>query len=438
MRAPLPVRCDPNEVAGRGQGVHELWPRAHLLLVRRDLRRRAVRPQSPQGLDESPYHSEGKTLREELADIPKGARAADKVRVRAFLGLADGQGHAKGMSVDELADLIRDNGWRSRKPLLEAAAADRTERPALYEAVLRFGAKRLDEVINMVWELEGDDLEPSGCRVAKLRDAALRMPCVCGGQWRPAAERLLQIQGLDSAAFRSVVVRALRWGRRKSTNVLIVGEPDGGKSFLLKPLGRIFKSFIRRGQSENFALQGVHGHEICLLQDVRYESFGLPWDDWLAWGEGEEVTVKMPRSHFAESKKYTGTAPLFATMADLFSYPITEARKHGRNVEKENRQFNSRWAIVRFRNEIPVEERNVALEACGRCAAEWYAEVSSRVLAEGPPAEVTDDTLRTSAAIAAAMDPTNAFEQLRDLIAWRQQGLLADDEFHNAKKKFGL
>ena len=107
-------------------------------------------------------------------------------------------------------------------------------------------------------------------------------------------------------------------------------------------------------------------------------------------------------------------------------------------------QFNSRWATVRFRNEIPLAERNVSLEACGRCAAEWYAEVASRVLAEGPPAKVTDDALRlsaataTAAAAATAVNPTNAFEQLRDLIAWRQQGLLTDDEFHNAKKKFGL
>jgi hypothetical protein len=33
-------------------------------------------------IDRNPYHSEGKTLREELADIPRGARAVDKERVR--------------------------------------------------------------------------------------------------------------------------------------------------------------------------------------------------------------------------------------------------------------------------------------------------------------------------------------------------------------------
>ena len=271
-------------------------------------------------LDKDPYHSEGRTLREELADIPKGARKVDKDRVRSYLGLAapaGGKAPACGLSLDDLAEMIRTNNWQARQQLLDAAGAQRRQgAPALYETVLRMGAKRLDEMITTVRAMEGDDLEPTGCRVQKLLDAAVALPCCCGGQWRSAAERLLQIQCLDSVAVRSAVVRGLRWGRNKWTNVLIVGEPDAGKSFILRPLGKIFKTFIRRGQNETFALQGVNGNDICLLQDVRYESFGLPWDDWLAWGEGEDVTVKLPRNHFAESIEYKGTAPLFATMAN--------------------------------------------------------------------------------------------------------------------------
>eukprot|EP00974_Lingulodinium_polyedra_P041173 3955691-Lingulodinium_polyedra.AAC.1 len=75
----------------------------------------------------------------------------------------------------------------------------------------------------------------------------------------------------------------------KEVNILIVGAPDAGKSFIIKPLANIFKTFIRRGQRETFPLQGIHGNDICLLQDVRYETFGLPWDDWLAWAGGEAV-----------------------------------------------------------------------------------------------------------------------------------------------------
>ena len=257
-------------------------------------------------LDKDPYHSQGKTLREELADIPKGARVADKQRVSDYLGMGQrgrsGKTQVKGMGIDEFAELVRTNEWRTKRAVFEAAGSTRETSPALYETVLRWGGKRIDEVLGTVWEMEGDDLEPTGCRVQALLSAARSMPCTCGGQWQRAADRLMDIQGLDSVAVRSAIVRALRWGRHKGVNVLIVGEPDGGKSFILKPLGNIFKTFIRRGQNETFSLQGIHGSEICLLQDVRYETFGLPWDDWLAWGEGEKLTIRLPRNHFTESK----------------------------------------------------------------------------------------------------------------------------------------
>ena len=187
-------------------------------------------------------------------------------------------------------------------------------------------------------------------------------------------------QHIDSVEFRAVVLKALRQGRAKGSNVVICGEPDGGKSFVLKPFGRIFQAFVTRGQTENFPLQGLHGSEICLLQDVRFESFGLPWDDWLRWGEGEDMMVKLPRCTFEASRLYKGTAPLFATMADLFSYPLVEARMTGHLVERENRQWQSRWHIVTFRFDIPVGRRNSTIKPCAKYAAGWY-------LAAEPPGE---------------------------------------------------
>jgi hypothetical protein len=130
-------------------------------------------------------------------------------------------------------------------------------------------------------------------------------------------------------------------------------------------------------------LQGIHGKEVCILQDARFESFGLPWDDWLRWGESETVMVKMPRNTHKTSVPYTGTAPLFATMADLFSYPLDEAKKFGRSVEKENRQWRSRWRLVRFDNAIPEYMRDAKFKPCMHCAATWY------LAAEGPVAVAT-------------------------------------------------
>ena len=81
---------------------------------------------------------------------------------------------------------------------------------------------------------------------------------------------------MDSVLFSAAILRALRLGRQNRVNILIHGAGDGGKSFLLRPLGNIFRAFLRRGQCDWYPLQGIHEAQLCLLQDVRYETFGLP------------------------------------------------------------------------------------------------------------------------------------------------------------------
>ena len=78
-----------------------------------------------------------------------------------------------------------------------------------------------------------------------------------------------------------------------------------------------------------------------------------------SWGEGEKFKVRLPRNNFTASKLYTGTAPLFATMADLFSYPLDKSKKTGRNTARENNQFAERWSVVRFRPLHVVSRRAV-------------------------------------------------------------------------------
>ena len=424
-------------------------------------------------IDRQPWHSDGKTMREELADMPKGVRQSEKVRVRAYLGLATASTASKfkGLSPDEFAEMVRGHEWRSRDEVLGAARDTRASAPALYEHVLRMGRQRLDESLEWIWEMEGSAGELDVDRLAKLLAVADTATCECGGRWTPAAERLLQLQGISSEKFRSVIVRALRWGRCKWVNPLIVGEPDSGKSFLIRPIAKIFKAFIRRGQKETFPLQGLHGSEVCVLQDIRYESFGLPWDDWLTWGEGEDIMVRLPRCTFAEGKMYKGRAPLLSTMADLFTYPIPEARQTGRSIERENYQFRERWAIVPFRHPVPEDERDPTLVPCAKCSAQWYGAAVDAVRAAGPPARVTETWLRSAVPFTLPVQsvappavcpatgspassssanggaasqggiaprPPDYIEQVASLIDLYRQGLISNADFWQVRQSRGL
>ena len=203
-------------------------------------------------------------------------------------------------------------------------------------------------------------------------------------------------------------------------------------------------------------MQGIHGTEICLLQDVRYDSFGLPWDDWLAWAEGEAVMVRLPRNHYTESKPYTGTAPLFATMADAFSYPIQEARQTGRNIARENGQFHSRWNVITYPNPIPQSERDPSLDPCAHCGAQWYQTSAAmeatdfQVHAARPVVTVQRAApsfpSSSSGAAPSVLTPSalpfpardELWGRLTELMRWHADGRLSDTEFAAAKALLGL
>lgn len=209
---------------------------------------------------------------------------------------------------------------------------------------------------------------------------------------------------------------------------------------------------------------------------MRYESFGVSWDTWLRWGEGETVAIKLPRNSYKESAKYKGTAPIFASMASLFQYPLTEAKKFQRDVEYENGQFRTRWDIVRFNCAIPVAERDVTIKPCGKCGAEWFAAVlppkrrltrkqapvapdagfdrapKRRLNGKQKPAgaatfksDTVSSSVRTQSALPCVATPAFApasaastWSRFQQLMAWQAGGLLTQQEFANAKRMLGL
>ena len=100
----------------------------------------------------------------------------------------------------------------------------------------------------------------------------------------------------------------------------------------------------------------------------------------------------------------------------------------------ENKQFRSRWAIIKFQHEIPVPERDVTIEPCPCCAGKWYGEVAADVLSEGRP-QLTEVTSSSEPAAVAHNSGQQIFNQLRDLMSWEQQGLISEAEFEHYKRR---
>ncbi len=85
----------------------------------------------------------------------------------------------------------------------------------------------------------------------------------CNGQWLECANEILNNNNIDKEKFVRSLVDLLTKGRGKHRNIMIVGPANCGKTFILKPLTVLFKTFVNPA-SGTFAWVGVEEAE-CIF-----------------------------------------------------------------------------------------------------------------------------------------------------------------------------
>ena len=65
----------------------------------------------------------------------------------------------------------------------------------------------------------------------------------CDMEWYECAKQVLQLNSINSFVFVDATRDLLEHGRSKFRNVLIVGQANGGKTFLLKPHKTLHKNY---------------------------------------------------------------------------------------------------------------------------------------------------------------------------------------------------
>ena len=93
---------------------------------------------------------------------------------------------------------------------------------------------------------------------------------------------------------------------------MIVGPANCGKSFLLKPLNVIFKTFSNPA-STSFTLAGTEAAEFIFLNDFRWSPFVIQWHDFLLLLEGQLVPLPVPKTHYTKGIVFQKDTPIFAT-----------------------------------------------------------------------------------------------------------------------------
>ena len=341
----------------------------------------------------------------------------------------------------------------------------------------------LRDQLDFCWELVGAGQALARLtkrRVDILLDVATDGAASCANGHGACADvynDILAYQNKSRIDFQHCLFETLLYGRRKGNVFMVVGGKDTGKTTITDPARLIFKT-MPTPQADSFCpLQDARGHEAFLWQDFRYcpghprvQEQGLRLDEgtWNRLAEGLPTLIGVAKTDGAR-----GDFVFDDDVAMILTGPsMLTAYKNGVVDESETSQLTCRVKYWMFNRPAP-EHRLRGFHPCPLCWSRWLlrGEVqwqavhgvppnlfANKVLAalpawgqshssapEQPSQPQPLPTLASSSSsllpVVTAPAPHHGsafFSHLSQLMDWRQQGLLSDAEFLQAKHMLGL
>lgn len=195
----------------------------------------------------------------------------------------------------------------------------------------------------------------------------------CDGKYFSSALEVLNLNNVTRKKFSDLVLNALTYGRGKGRNLMILGETNCAKSFMLMPLTKIFNCFMTPSKG-NYNWVSAPSKEIIFLNDLRYDQDGdakvMPWSTFLNFLEGATINVSMPKNRHAEDFEWSKRQPVFATAEHRIVRIVNNELKQG-----ETNQMDQRWRFLNFKHQFLDQEVNYDIIPCGKCFAELILDV---------------------------------------------------------------
>ncbi|CAB4020514.1 Hypothetical predicted protein [Paramuricea clavata] len=178
-------------------------------------------------------------------------------------------------------------------------------------------------------------------------------------------DEITRIEKVRNAAENACVDGCNARGRGKFRNLMISGQTNCAKTFMLKPLKCIFDDrLFDNPANDKYAWVGADKAEVILLQDFRFSKEVITWKDLLLLLEGETVKLPAPKNHFANDVVISSDVPIFATS----KAPIVYKGPYNVEDERETEMMNSRWRMIRFKHAFEEKDQK-KVEPCGSCFA---------------------------------------------------------------------
>ena len=203
-----------------------------------------------------------------------------------------------------------------------------------------------------------------------------RIECTCPewGRWRQAADEVLHYNGYEQEELQVAVLEALELGRAKQRNVVIVGSTNRAKSFCLKPLTLVYRTF-KPPDTGSHQLADLKGSEVIWLNEFEYDPTFLSWRKLKDFLEGEPLKVAVPKTQ-GSNYTFEGDAPVFGTAPGPIEHP---------RLKNETDQMMSRMRYFVFEHFFDPGSCP-EIKPCASCFALWLSAARGRPRPPpGPP-----------------------------------------------------
>ena len=274
------------------------------------------------------------------------------------------------LTMPEVGMFIRDHNITSYEELL--ATADERFQAGLSDLsdfVYNHKEESLRGQIRKAWDMakarEEVDAMKHHDRLDILITAKTEGTCVCEGMWLKCAKEVLSLNEIPQQEFSKAVFDNLRLGRGKFRNIILVGETNRAKTFLLKPLEKIYKNFLfENPATHKYGWGGCEKKSVFLLQDFRWSADLITWKDFLLLLEGEKVKLPAPRNFFRDDVVISSDVAIFATGIDEIKF----RGPYNARDAREDAMMKSRWRVFKLTHEFK-EKDQIKVEPCGFCFA---------------------------------------------------------------------
>ena len=254
------------------------------------------------------------------------------------------------MNVSEF--LVENQLTNSTQLFAKANEQKQAGKTDLANFVLSRSSKALNDLTENTWKMEGAVEKVTRSNVTRIETIreGIQAECLenCNGMvengWANVKE-----QQATTFAFAETLRTLIIKGRGKHRNVMVTGPANRGKTFLFRPMEKLFKVFCNPAENK-YAWVEVVDAEVTFLKDFRWCKEMICWKEMLLLLEDQPVHFPIPKNGYSKDVCLRNDTHVVATSK---CWVVFERNK--KSDELENEMMEAHWKVFQLTHQIPYD-----------------------------------------------------------------------------------